>query len=59
MKTYRVTIKYSAGEQTNLLSTSVSAANERQAIEKIIAAHSLVNVVSKKAELLNNKNQPV
>ena len=59
MKTYRVTIKHRKGEQTNLLSTTDPASNERQAIEKIINARGLVDVISKKAELLNNKNQPV
>lgn len=56
MKTYRVTIKHRKGEQTNLLSTIVPASNERQAIEKVIAAHGLDHVVSRKAELLNSKN---
>lgn len=55
MKTYRVTIKHKKGEQTNLISTTVPAANERQAIEKIISANSLVDVISKKAELLTSK----
>lgn len=59
MKPHRVTIKYKKGEQTHLICTTVPASNERQAIDKIISAHSLVDVVSKKAELLNNKNQPV
>lgn len=55
MKTYRVTIKHKKGAQTHLISTTVPAASERQAIEKIISANSLVDVISKKAELLNNK----
>lgn len=55
MKTYRVTIKHKKGEQTHLISTTVPAANERQAIEKIINARGLVDVISRKAELLNNK----
>lgn len=59
MKTYRVTIKHKKGEQTNLISTTVPASNERQAIEMIINARGLVDVISRKAELLNNKNQPV
>lgn len=52
MKTYRVTIKHKKGEQTNLISTTVPASNERQAIEKIISANGIVGVLSKKAELL-------
>lgn len=53
MKTYRVTIKYKKGEQTDLLSTTVPAISEKEAIEKIISANNLDGkVVSKKAELL-------
>lgn len=53
MKTYRVTIKYSTGEQRCTLSTTAPAYNERQAIDKIIDANNLNGkVVSKKAELL-------
>lgn len=52
MKPHRVTIKYEKGEQTCVLSIAVPATGERQAIEKVIAANGIVNVVSKKAELL-------
>lgn len=54
MKKYRVTIKHIAGEQTNLISKTVPANDEKQAIESVIKANSIVNVVSKKAELLKS-----
>lgn len=53
MKDHRVTIKYINGKQTCVLSITVPATTERQAIEKIISAHGLDGrVISKKAELL-------
>lgn len=53
MKSYRVTIKYRTGENTGLISKTVPAYNERQAIDQIIAACKLAGkVVSEKAELL-------
>lgn len=53
MKTYRVTIKHTAGKQTNLISTTVPAVTEKQAIDKIISAHGLDGrVITKRAELL-------
>ena len=53
MKPYRVTIKYKTGEQTNLISKTLPAYNEKQAIDKVIESNSLAGkVVSKKAELL-------
>lgn len=56
MKNYRVTIKHSAGKQTNLISTVVPANDEKAAIEKVIEANSLDGkVLSKKAELLTSK----
>lgn len=55
MKTYRVTIKHKKGKQTDLISTTVPAISERQAIDKVIEANGIVEVVSKKAELLISK----
>lgn len=53
MNTYRVTIKYKQGEQSGVISNTVPAYSEKQAIEKIINANGLDGkVVSKKAELL-------
>lgn len=54
MKTYRVTIKYNTGEQSNLISTTVPAITEKEAIDKVKSANSIEDdtVVSKKAELL-------
>jgi hypothetical protein len=54
MENYRVTIKHSTGNQTNLISTVVPANNEKQAIEKVISANGIVEVLSKKAELLKS-----
>lgn len=56
MKSYRVTIKYRTGEQTGVVSKTMPAYNERQAIEKVIDADKLAGkVVSKKAELITLK----
>ena len=57
MKNYRVTIKHSAGKQTNWLSTTVPAIDEKKAIEKVKKANSIADdtVISKKAELLISK----
>lgn len=53
MKPHRVTIKYRNGEQTCVISTTVPAYNESQAIDKIISANGLAGkVVRRKAELL-------
>lgn len=54
MKPHRVTIKYMNGEQTCVISTTVPAYNESQAISKIIAANGLSGkVVRRRAELIN------
>lgn len=54
MKPHRVTIKYRNGDQTCVISTTVPAYNERQAISKIIEANGLVGkVVRRRAELIN------
>lgn len=56
MKPHRVTIKYKNGEQTCVLSTTVPAYTEKDAISKIISAHGLDGrVITKKAELLISK----
>lgn len=53
MKSYRVTIKYKQGDQSGVISTTVPAQDERQAIDKVIEANSLAGkVVSRKVELL-------
>lgn len=53
MKSYRVTIKYSTGDNAATISKTVPAYNERQAIEKVIESNSLAGkVVSKKVEPL-------
>lgn len=53
MKPHRVTIKYMQGEQTCVISTTVPAYNERQAIDTVISANSLAGkVVRRRAELL-------
>ena len=56
MKPHRVTIKYKNGEQTCVISKTVPAYNERQAIESVINANRHKGtVVSKKAEMLTSK----
>ncbi len=57
MKNYRVTIKHTAGKQTNLISTVVPSITEREAISKVQSANNIAdaNVLSKKAELLTSK----
>lgn len=56
MKPHRVTIKYRNGEQTCVISTTVPASNESQAIDKIITANGLAGkVVRRRAELLTLK----
>lgn len=52
MKPHRVTIKYKVEAVTATISTTVPAANESEAIKKVIKAKEITNVVSKKAELL-------
>jgi hypothetical protein len=57
MNNYRVTIKHTAGKQTNLISTTIPANDGKAAIEKVKSANSIedANVLSKKAELLTSK----
>lgn len=56
MKSYRVTIGYKQGQQTGVVSKTVPAYNEQQAIEKVIESDKLDGkVVSKKAELITLK----
>jgi hypothetical protein len=55
MKNYRVTIKHKTGEQTGVVSKTIPAYNEKQAIDKVIDAERITEVVSKKAELITLK----
>lgn len=55
MKNYRVTISYQDSEQNGLMSTTVPANNEREAIEKVKKASGFEGkVISEKAELLKS-----